>query len=149
MKRRAFLSAMAGGLFAAPLAAEEQETRKPWRIGALGSAESRGWAGFREGLRDLGLEMGRNVNIEFQWSGGQVERYRELVAELLGINVDLLVTGDWESTKTAKQTTSTIPIVMLAVPDPPAAGLVGRLDHPDANVTGISYAPADLTVKFV
>ena len=72
-----------------------------------------------------------------------------MIAELIQTNINLLVTGDWECTRTAKYTTSTVPIVMLGVPDPPASGLVGRLDRPDGNVTGISYAPADLAVKFV
>ena len=133
----------------APLVAEAQEAGKAWRIGTLDMADSRGWAGFRDGLRNLGLEVGRSVNVEFRWSGSHVERYQEIAAELLRTNVDLLVTGNWESTKAAKQATSTIPIVMLGVPDPPAAGLVGRPDKPDSNVTGITYAPADLTAKSV
>src|SRR5262245_61311821 len=127
MDRRAFLWRLMLGMLPVPSVARAEEAERPWRIGALDSADSRGWAGFRRGLRDLGLGEGRSVTVEFRWSGDQVERNREHVAELVQLKVDLLVTGNWESTKAAKQATSKIPIVMLGVPDPPAAGLVGRL----------------------
>ena len=134
ISRRRLLS-IAGGFVVVPRAAQAQHAEKVWRIGILDAAESDAWLGFREGLRDVGLEAGRGVTVEFRWIGAQPDGYRESATELTRIGVDVFVTGNWESTRAAKQATNTIPIVMLGVTDPPAAGLVGRFDRPDGNVT--------------
>jgi len=149
MDRRTFLAGTGAVLLAAPLAAEAQAPPRIWRIGTLDAADSRGWAGFREGLRDLGWANGQKVVMEPRWTSGQAERYRELAEELVRSSVDVLVTGNWESTRAAKQATSIIPIVMLGVSDPPAAGLVGNFQRPGGNVTGVVYQPADLADKSI
>ena len=82
-----------------------------------------------------------------QWNGTQGDRYRELAGELIRMNVDVFVTGNWESARAAKLATKAIPIVLLAVPDPPAAGLVG--DQPDRKLTGIAYRPSELVSRSI
>jgi putative ABC transport system substrate-binding protein len=74
MNRRVFLSTVAGGLLAAPLAAEAQQTGKVPRIGVLSSAPSATWDGFRQGLRELGYTAGRTIVIEWRWTEGKAER---------------------------------------------------------------------------
>jgi putative tryptophan/tyrosine transport system substrate-binding protein len=141
------MSGIAGGLLAAPLAVRAQPPAKVRLIGTLDAADSRGWAGFRQGLNDLGWDDERRVAIEFRWNGARDDRYRELAVELIRMNVDVLVAGNWESARAAKQATNAIPIVLLAVPDPPASGLLG--DRPDRNLTGISYRPEDLATSSI
>ena len=147
MNRRTFLCGLALGALSTPLFGEAQSPAKVRLIGALDAADSQGWAGFRQGLRDLGWNDERHVAIEYRWNDGRDDRYRELAVELIRMNVDVLVTGNWESARAAKQATNTIPIVLMAVPDPPAAGLVG--DRPDRNLTGITYRPTDLATSSV
>src|SRR5690242_15102467 len=97
MRRRAFLATIAGGLLAAPLAAEAQEAGRVYRIGFLGNStaalEANLVGSFREGLRDRGYVEGRNVVIEYRWAEGKYERFPALVAELLALKVDVIVTA--------------------------------------------------------
>jgi putative ABC transport system substrate-binding protein len=107
---------LALGLFVAPLTVEAQRAGRVPRIGALGGgvdADSPGWAGFRQGLRELGWEEGRNVAVEFRFTGDRVERYRELAGELVRWNVDVLAAENSQSVRAAKEATGTIPIVMF------------------------------------
>jgi putative ABC transport system substrate-binding protein len=146
MNRRTFVCGLTGTL-SLPFAARAQVLRKVPLIGALDVADSRSWAELRQGLNDLGWAGESRLTIEPRWHGAQGDRYRELAVELVRMNVDVLVTGNWQSARAAKQATKTIPIVLLAVPDPPAAGLVG--DQPDRNVTGVSYRPAELVAQSI
>jgi putative ABC transport system substrate-binding protein len=148
ISRRRFLGVVTAVVATARAAAAHPETNVS-RIGGLDAGNSLAWLGFRDGLRDVDRETGRSITFEFRWSGRQPERYHELVTELTRINVDVLVTGDWQSSRAAKEATSTIPIVMLGVTDPPAAGFVGRFDRPERNVTGVVYTPAELTAKSI
>src|SRR5712691_2954950 len=153
MDRRAFIGAMAGGLLAAPLAAEAQQAGKVWRIGLLmegpnknlhpESAANR----FVDGLRDLGYVEGQNLVIEYRYADNRPERIPEFAAELVRLKVDVIVTVGTRETVTAKAATSTIPIVMLFVGDPVGTGLVSSLTHPGANVTGTSVMMSDVSGK--
>jgi putative ABC transport system substrate-binding protein len=150
--RRAFLGTLAGGLLAAPLAAEAQQTRKIWRIGFLSlnsdiQPYKRWHAAFREGLRKLGYVEGDNVIIEQRYAAGQVERLSTLAAQLVRLKVDVLVTAPAGSALFAKKVTSTIPIVFIGEPDPVGTGLVASLARPGGNVTGLADAHADLVPK--
>ena len=127
--------------------------KKTWRIGFLslgaGDLEQyKPWlAAFRVGLRELGYVEGDNVVIEERYAAGQVGRLPGLVAELIRLNVDVLVTAPAGSALVAKTATSKIPIVFMGEPDPVGIGLVASLARPGGNVTGLADAHADLVPK--
>ncbi len=117
MDRRAFLLTSLAGALAAPLAAEAQQAAKVWRIGLLGthsySAHAKGVEALRAGLRDLGYVEGENIVIEYRWAEGKYDRLPDVVAELVALKVDVIVTaGGTPSALAAKHATSTIPIVV-------------------------------------
>jgi len=150
MNRRTFLCGLALGTLTAPLTAGAQQAGKVWRIGALGGgvdADSPGWGGFRQGLRELGWEEGRNITVEFRFTGGRDERYRELAGELVRLNIDVLAAENSQSVRAAKEATGTIPIVMFGVSHPVEAGLIEGLARPGGNVTGMSNQLGDLEGK--
>ena len=146
--RRAFLS-LATGILAAPAAARAQPAGKVWRVGyiALGTAElDRSWrAAFQEGLRGLGYVEGQNVVIEWRHAAGRRERFREFVAELIRLKVDVFVV--YGGILDVMKATRTIPIVMAVSRDPVGEGIVARLARPGGNVTGLADTHADLTPK--
>jgi putative ABC transport system substrate-binding protein len=142
---------MAGGLLATPLAAEGQQAGKPIRIGVL-TAQSRetsiaSWESFRQGLRDLGWEDGRNIVIEARFADGKFDRLPALAEELLNLKVSLIVAANSPGVHAAISATKTVPIVMVEVGDPVATGFVTNLARPGGNVTGISLNLLDLTQK--
>jgi putative ABC transport system substrate-binding protein len=98
-------------------------------------------------LRDLGYVEGQNVVIEGRWYGDRPERLPALVAELVRLQVDVIVAGTAPSPEAAKRATSTIPIVMANHPDPVASGLVASLARPGGNVTGLSSVAPELSGK--
>jgi putative ABC transport system substrate-binding protein len=139
--RREFIGTLAGGLLAAPLAAEAQQAGQPFKIGYIGSSSGTSQhlvAAFREGLRDRGWVEGQNVIIEYRWAGGMAERYPTLLADLVGLRVDLIVTTTTTGALAAKGATTEIPIVFTMVSDPVASGLVAGLARPGGNATGWS-----------
>jgi putative ABC transport system substrate-binding protein len=136
-----------------PQAAQAQVAGKTVRIGTLspGTRPSapdwkQRWA-FVEGLRDLGWVEGKNVAIEDRWAEGKTSRVPELAAELVQINVDVIVTVAWPAAVAAKNATTTIPIVMLAAGDPVGTGLVQSLGHPGGNLTGVSDLAVEISAK--
>jgi putative ABC transport system substrate-binding protein len=152
MDRRAFLGTLAGGLLAAPLAAEAQQAGKVWRIGLLSYAASDSggaarWKAFREQLRELGYVEGQNVFFESRWGDGQVGRLRGLAAELIDAKVDILVTASSEAALAAKQATRSIPIVTATGSDFVGLGLVASLARPGGNVTGVISLTSELWGK--
>ena len=99
----------------------------------------------RQGLAELGYVDGRNVIIEARWAEGRVERLPELAAELVGLNVDIIVTLGGVATRAAKNATSTVPIVFAVVIDPVAGGLVPDRQRPGGNLTGFtSFDPQEM-----
>jgi putative ABC transport system substrate-binding protein len=98
-----------------------------------------------EGLRDLGHVEGRTVAIEWKWGQDRVDRLPDLAAELVGSQMDVVVTGGTPATKAVKNATRTIPIVMALVGDPVGAGLVESLGRPGGNATGLSIVATDLS----
>jgi putative ABC transport system substrate-binding protein len=130
-----------GGLFS-PVPAVAQEAAKVARIGWLGGSPARGShlrEAFLQGLRDLGYVDGRNLVIEYRYAEAQVERFPALAAELVALNVDVIVASAGTSgALAAKQATRAIPIVFVGVPDPVAGGLVTNVARPGGNVTGLS-----------
>jgi putative ABC transport system substrate-binding protein len=102
-----------------------------------------------QGLRDLGYVQGKNIDLVFRTTEGKSEGYSDLAAELVRLNVDILVVGGNTAIRAAKKATSTIPIVMTSVGDPVGLGLVASLARPGGNITGLSQMSPDLTGKRV
>ncbi|MFL6305109.1 MAG: ABC transporter substrate-binding protein [Candidatus Sulfotelmatobacter sp.] len=148
MRRREFTTFLGGLAAAWPITARAQQSA---RIGYLSTnlASNRyHHEAFRQGLRDLGYVEGRNVVIEYRDAEGKVERQPALVAELVALRVDVIVVaGSTLTARTAKQATSTLPIVFIAVGDPVGSGLVTSLARPGGNVTGFSAVGPDLVGK--
>ena len=152
MDRRAFISTLAGGLLAAPLAAKAQTAGKVYRIGLLDyaapdPARQVWWNAFRQQMRDLGYVEGQNVTFEPRWAQGNDERLPKLAAELVGLKVDLIVTGGQNAALAAKRATATIPIVTATGTDPVALGLAASLRQPGGNVTGMTSISSELASK--
>jgi putative ABC transport system substrate-binding protein len=150
MDRRRFLLTSLAGAFTVPPVVEAQQAAKVARIGYLtpGLPTNRDFLeGFRRGLRDRGYFEGRNLVIEIRSAEGKFERLPALVAELLALKVDVIVTGGTPATLAAKKATSTVPIVFAAAGDPVTSGLVASLARPGGNVTGLSMLSADLVGK--
>jgi putative tryptophan/tyrosine transport system substrate-binding protein len=148
--RRAFIGTLAGGLLAAPLAAEAQQAAKVARIGYLSPSLATSphlREAFRQGLRDLGYVEGRNLVIEYRGAEGKPERLPALAAELVALKVDVIVVTSTPAALAAKQATRTIPIVFIAVADSVASGLVTSLARPGGNVTGLSLLTSELVGK--
>jgi putative ABC transport system substrate-binding protein len=141
MDRRTFLGTLAGGLLAAPLAAEAQSAERVWRIGYLGGGSRKPLVPLVEalesGLRELGYVEGRNVVFEHRFADGRLERMPDLAAEMVRIQLDVIVASN-PQVVAVKQATTTIPIVMVSVPDPVDRGLIASLARPGGNITGLS-----------
>jgi len=148
LDRRTFLGALTGSLLAAPLAAAGQQAGKVWRIGILteGSVSTRDDA-FRQGLRDLGYIDGQNVAFESRYADGRIERLPGLAAELVRLNVDVIVASPSEAIRAAQLATKTIPIVMAFTADPVGTGLVSSLASPGGNTTGLTSVATELNGK--
>ena len=145
--------AVAGGLLAAPPAAEAQQPNRGRQLGLLlpyiesdAQAQARVTA-FRAALHERGWTDGRNVQFEFRYTEGQSERLPSLAADLVQRHVDVIVTAGTEATDAARRATKSIPIVMAAVGDPIAAGFIASLARPGGNVTGASLLATELTAK--
>jgi putative ABC transport system substrate-binding protein len=150
VKRREFITLL-GGSAAWPLAVRAQQSSKLPTIGYLGattpSAESQRIAALVQRLREFGLIESRNVAIEYRYAEGRNERFAELAAEFVRLNVDVIVTYGTPSVLAAKQTTAVIPIVFAVAGDPVGSGLVASLARPGANVTGLSLQKTDVAEK--
>jgi putative tryptophan/tyrosine transport system substrate-binding protein len=130
-------------LVALSVPAAAQQPEKVYRIGILaGSAQALGWqprnAALQQGLRELGYVEGQNVILEYRYAAGNVARFPELAAELVRLNVDLIVASGQPAVQAAKRSTPTIPIVMTVPTDPVETGLVESLARPGGNITGFT-----------
>jgi putative ABC transport system substrate-binding protein len=145
IRRREFITLLGGAAAGWPLAARAQRGGKLPTIGYLsGSPEYR--AAFVRRLQELGWIEGRTVAIEDRYAEGRPERFSEIVAEFVRLNVDVIVTAGTTAVA-AKEVTSVIPIVFPISPDPVGVGLVASLARPGGNVTGLSTQDLDLVGK--
>jgi putative ABC transport system substrate-binding protein len=131
--------------------AEAQQPTKVPRVGVLSPlyppVGSRRAGAFEQGLRELGYVEGKNILIEYRYLEGNVDRTRSLVAELVQLKVDVLVSSIYAAIRVAKRATSTIPIVMVTSQDPVATGLVDSLARPGGNITGLTLLTRELSGK--
>jgi putative tryptophan/tyrosine transport system substrate-binding protein len=149
--RRQFLATLGAGVtLTGPLPALAQPAGMR-RVGILVPAPRAGYEdrlqALRGGLRDLGYVEGRNVTYEYRSSEGRYELFPTLVAELVAMKVDVIVTGGTPASLAARKATTTIPIVIGAISDPVATGLVPSLARPGGNITGLMFFVAELCAK--
>ena len=138
-------------LIAVSVTAEAQQPGKAPRIGFLSAVSRAALSGrvdsFRQGLRELRYVEGKNIVIEWRYAGGELDKVPALVAELVSLKVDVIVTAAPPLTRAAKQATVNIPIVMAADDDPVGSGFVASLDRPGGNITGLSTQSPEISGK--
>ena len=147
---RCFWMAVAIALWLPTHAAEAQEAHRPFRIGVLNAA----WAashptveGLKAGLKELGVEDGRDVTFDIRFTEGKLDAMPAAAEALVKAGVDLIFTSQEAATQAAKDATKGVPIVFTLVGDPVGAGIVGKLAQPGGNVTGISSLQTELVAK--
>jgi putative ABC transport system substrate-binding protein len=150
LTRRVVVSLL-GVAVAWPHALRAQQGANVPRVGFMGNStealEANLVGPFREGLRELGYQEGRNIVVEYRWAEGNYERFAALIAELLAAKVDVIVTAGTPAAIAVKKATTTVPLVMVAVGDPVGTGLVPSLARPGGNLTGLSSIAPDLEGK--
>jgi putative tryptophan/tyrosine transport system substrate-binding protein len=154
MQRRKFITLLGGAAAAWPFAARAQQTTRIPRIGVLSPGPSVDSNpnrvtvnAFVAGLRELGYAEGQNITIQREFAGSNVDRLHELAAELVKSNVDVIVAFSSTAARPAKQATSAIPIVAIAMADPVEDELVASLARPGGNVTGTTFLGPELVTK--
>ena len=143
--RRQFMTLLGGAAAAWPLAARGQQPAKLPTIGIIDDEPV--WDHFRRGLRDLGYVERENVLIEYRSAGARSDQLTQAALELASLPVNVIVTYGSPATRAARQATSTVPIVMLAIGDPVRAGFATNLARPDRNITGNTILGPDLIGK--
>lgn len=150
MRRREFVILLGGGATWA-VVAEAQPARKVHRIGYLStqsaSTDLPRLDSFRQALRDLRYKDEKSIVIEVRFAEGKFDRLPDLAAELVRLNVEVMVTGGTPGTRAAQQATKTIPLVMTLVGDPVKAGFVATLAKPGGNITGLTQISPQLSGK--
>jgi len=154
-RRRQILIALGSGALIAPYASLAQQNNKIRRIGFLVAAarppsiDAHYMGAFVRGLRDLGYVEGKNFVIEWRFADGNYQRLPALAGELVGLNVDVLVTGGTAANGALQKATTTIPIVNATMSDPVGNGFAKSLTHPGGNITGLALATTDMSPKHV
>jgi putative ABC transport system substrate-binding protein len=155
MQRREFMAGLGSAVVARPLAVRAQQPERLRHVGVLmnvvqqdpgGSADV---TAFRQGLADLGWIEGRNIDIQFRWPGGDIERVRTFARELVGLRPDVLIGRSTPTTAALKQETATIPIIFVNVPEPAEQGFVQSLARPGGNITGFTNFEASIGGKWL
>jgi putative ABC transport system substrate-binding protein len=154
MRRRIFITLLGGAAAAWPLTARAQQPNRVPRIGVLSPGRSESsdptfnmLNAFLQGLHELGYTEGQNLTIERQYANGSSDRLRELAAELVMRKPDIIVAFSTTAARPAKEATSTIPIVAVAMADPVADELAASLARPGGNVTGTTFLGPELVAK--
>jgi putative tryptophan/tyrosine transport system substrate-binding protein len=156
MRRREFITLIGGTAAVSSVswsrvALAQQPSSKVVRIGFLGlpTADSlpKRPEAFRAGLRDLGYQEGRDFVIDYRWADGNYDRLPALLADLIRLKVDVIVTHGTPGVLAAKRATTTIPIVFAVVGDALGLGIVSSLAQPGGNVTGLTFFNPELAAK--
>ena len=154
MDRRIFLSTMGLSVVSATSGAFAQQQRI-WRVGFLALPErpdlleNSRFGAFGRGMRELGYIEGKNLLIEWRFASGETGRLAALAAQLVNLNVDIIVAGGAPVISAAQKATAIIPIVMATSNDPVGSGFVASLGRPGGNTTGLSNLSPDLSPKVV
>ena len=145
MKRREFITLLAGAALAYPLAAHAQPSGRTRRIAVMMSnaegdpeGESRA-AALRQGLQDLGWMEGQNLRIDWFWSGADLAYVRAYAAELASAAPDLIVANGTVNLNAVKQAVRTTPVVFVVLNDPVGQGFISSLARPGGNITGFTF----------
>src|SRR5436190_2853633 len=150
MRRREFITLVGGAAVAWPLTAHAQQAGKMYRVGVLNAGPDSitpQWQAFEQGLREEGFVEGRNLIFEHRFAEGNLERLPAMAAELVGMDVDVIVVRGPAPMQAAKAATTKIPIVMDAGSiDPVGEGLIANFARPGGNITGLTYS--DSTERF-
>src|SRR5262245_53581351 len=147
MKRREFITLLVGAAVAWPLAAHAQQPGKVWRMGFIAHGHESFYDALFEGLREYGYEEGRNLIVERRYARGQAERFKEFAAEMVRLNVDVIIVVTTPAALAVKKATTTIPIVHPNAIDPLNTGLIASLAHPGGNLTGGAQLTAEVSAK--
>ena len=153
MKRRDLITLLSAAVFLLPLAVRAQQSFR--RLGVLLNLSEndleaqRLVTSFREELAQLGWADGRNLRVDYRWTGGDADRARALAKELIELSPDIIVGYATPSVVALRQETTSIPIVFLAVTDPVGQGIVASLAHPGSNITGFQDFEISLGTKWM
>jgi putative ABC transport system substrate-binding protein len=151
MTRREFIKLMGGAVAACPFVSRTVHAQKVPRVGilSLGAASSTRSPPFLllEGLRELGYEQGRNLNVEFRWADGHIDRLPELVSDLVRVRVDVIWMSGYQAALAAQKVTKSVPLVVITHVDPVGTGLVSSLANPGGNLTGATIISPNLAGK--
>ena len=155
MRRRDFITLVAGSAATWPIAARAQKPDRMRRVSMLlGLAEKDPEAigrikAFRLGMRDLGWIEGRNVQIEYRFAGTNLESINKHVTELIRQAPDVIVANTTPVLAALRPATSSIPIVFAMVNDPVGQGFISSLAHPGGNITGFSFVESEIVGKWI
>jgi putative ABC transport system substrate-binding protein len=147
MKRRDFIALMSGAMAFRPLAALAQQSGKMWRMGFIAHGHEQFYNALFEGLQELGYEEGHNLVVERRYARGDAERFEDFAAEMVRLNVDIIVVVTTPAAIAVKNATKTIPIVHPNAIDPLDTGLIASLAHPGGNLTGGAQLTAEVSAK--
>jgi len=155
MRRREFITLLAGATASWPLVARAQQPERVRRIGVLmglaaSDPDASGWiSAFEQVLQKSGWSEGRNIKIEYRWGTGDARIIRAYAAELIGLAPEVIVTRGSTASRTMQQETKSIPILFVAVSDPVGSGFVASLAHPGGNITGFANHEDTMAAKWL
>jgi putative ABC transport system substrate-binding protein len=147
MRRRDFITLVSGAAASWPLGALAQQSGKIWRMGFIAHGHERFYDALFEGLKEFGYVEGQNLIVERRYAEGRAERFPEFAAEMVRLNVDVIVVVTTPAALAVKKATTTIPIVHPNAIDPLKTGLVVSLAHPGGNLTGGAQLTAEASAK--
>ena len=153
MKRREFVFALGAGALVTSVPSFAQQPPRVWRIGYLSPRvrmDSLPYErAFLHGMSELGYVEGKNVVVEWRFADGAYERLPYLAAELVRLDVDVIVAPSSSAIRAAQQATTTTPIVFISTGDPVGSGFVASLARPGGNITGLSNTNLDVSAKLL
>jgi putative ABC transport system substrate-binding protein len=153
LRRREFITLLGGTAATWPLAARGQQGERVRRIGVLMALRESDpltqarVAAFQQALAELGWIEGRNLQIEWRWTGGDIARVREYTAELVRLAPEVILAQSTPNVAALKEATTSIPIVFAVVNDPVAQGFIASMAHPGGNITGFSFLDYSMVGK--
>jgi putative tryptophan/tyrosine transport system substrate-binding protein len=148
MRKDIVCVALSAMLFALCLPAQAQQSAKNPQVGlVVADRETTSARELQQGLRELGYIEGKNIRFEYRYTHRNLDRIPSLVSELVQLKVDVLVLSNFRAIRAAKQTTQTIPVVMVTTQDPVETGIIDSLARPGGNITGLTRLTRDLSGK--